>query len=177
MQSEKIEKIGIRTAKADDAHAVCSLLCRSIAECCTEDHRNDPAILAAWLGNKTPENVAAWFACGANLSLVAEIDRAPAGVAIFTRAGKIVLFYVCPDRRFQGVGKRLLQEVERQAATIGLQSLQIPSTLTARRFYERSGYVTRCTTVSAYGAEAISMSKQLPPGAYPGAKPCRCGAA
>jgi hypothetical protein len=30
---------------------------RSIAELCVLDHRNDPAILARWLANKTPEIV------------------------------------------------------------------------------------------------------------------------
>lgn len=167
-------QIEIRTAQADDAQEVCSLLCRSISQCCTEDHRNDPAVLAAWLGNKTPENVTSWFACGANISLIAEAEGRVAGVAILTRAGKIALFYVSPDLRFRGIGKRLLQEIERQAAAIGLQSLQVPSTLTARRFYESSGYLSRCTTLSAYGVEAISMAKSLPAAIV---KRCKCGAA
>lgn len=165
-------QIGIRTAQTDDAQQACSLLCRSISVCCTEDHRNDPAILAAWLGNKTPENVASWFACGANISLVAEVDDRIAAIAILTRAGKIALFYVSPEMRFRGVGKYLLQEVERRAADIGLPSLQVPSTLTARRFYESSGYESRCTTISAYGVEAISMVKALP--ASPRRR-CGCG--
>ncbi|GIZ50629.1 GNAT family N-acetyltransferase [Noviherbaspirillum aridicola] len=165
-------QIEIRTARTDDAQEVCSLLCRSIAQCCTEDHRNDPAILAAWLGNKTPENIASWFACGANISLVAELDGRIAGIAILTRAGKIALFYVSPELRFQGVGKRLLQEVEQRAGGLGVQTVQVPSTLTARRFYQSSGYEDRCTTISAYGAEAIVMAKVLPADTH---KRCRCG--
>lgn len=166
-------QIEIRAARAEDAQEVCSLLCRSISQCCTEDHRNDPAILAAWLGNKTPENVASWFACGSNVSLVAEVEGRLAGIAILTRAGKIALFYVCPQLRFRGVGKSLLGEVERRAGALGLQALQVPSTLTARRFYESSGYLSRCTTTSAYGTEAITMAKTLPAAVV---KRCACGA-
>ena len=39
----------------DDAIAGCDVLKRSIAELCIADHKNDPAILARWLGNKTIE--------------------------------------------------------------------------------------------------------------------------
>lgn len=156
-------QIEIRTAQADDAQEVCDLLRRSISQCCIEDHRNDPAVLAAWLGNKTPENVASWFACAANVSLVAEADGRVAGIALLTRAGKIALFYVSPELRFHGIGKRLLREVERQAVELGLQTLQVPSTLTARRFYESSGYLSGCTATSAYGAQAINMAKFLIP--------------
>lgn len=165
-------QIQIREACAADAQDVCGLLRRSIALGCGEDHRNDPAILDAWLGNKTPENVMSWFSCGANLSLVAEADGRVAGIAVLTRAGKIALFYVCPDLRFRGIGKRLLQEVEQRAAGLGLESLQVPSTYTARRFYESSGYLSRSTSMSPYGVEVINMAKVLPANPH---KRCRCG--
>lgn len=51
----------IRVVTADDARAACEVLRRSILECCVDDHRNDPAILAKWLRNKTPEIVESWF--------------------------------------------------------------------------------------------------------------------
>ena len=51
----------IRDAVAEDAHAACRVLRRSIAELCHADHRNDPAILSRWLGNKTPEFFMSWI--------------------------------------------------------------------------------------------------------------------
>jgi hypothetical protein len=52
----------IRDAAPDDAIAGCEVLKRSIAELCTADHKNDPTILARWLGNKTIETfvLATW---------------------------------------------------------------------------------------------------------------------
>jgi hypothetical protein len=47
----------IREAVAGDAEEACTVVRRSIAELCAADHGNDPAILARWLDNKTPENV------------------------------------------------------------------------------------------------------------------------
>jgi hypothetical protein len=51
-------RMHIRDAVADDAPAACQVLRRSIVELCAADHGDDPAILAQWLANKTPEIVA-----------------------------------------------------------------------------------------------------------------------
>ena len=51
--------------------AACDVLRQSISRLCVADHRNDPAILNAWLSNKTPEIVAAWANAPGNTLLVA----------------------------------------------------------------------------------------------------------
>ena len=63
--------MAIRDAAPDDAVAACHVLRESIARLCVADHRNDPAILNAWLANKTPEIVAAWAAQKGNSLLLA----------------------------------------------------------------------------------------------------------
>ena len=78
--SSEIRSLEVRPAEVSDAVAACTVLRRSIAECCVEDHRQDPAILAAWLGNKTPEMVASWFASPTNYSVVAVQDGVVVGV-------------------------------------------------------------------------------------------------
>ena len=50
-------KMVIREAVVGDAEEACTMVRRSITELCAADHGNDPAILARWLDNKTPENV------------------------------------------------------------------------------------------------------------------------
>jgi GNAT superfamily N-acetyltransferase len=151
----------IRTARPDDAVSACSVLRRSISECCTEDHRNDEVILAAWLGNKTPETVESWFLSPQNYSLVATRKNEVVGVAMLTRAGKIVLCYVDPEVRFTGIGKALLQALELQARQWGHTALHVVSTVTAKSFYLRNGYVPGAMTKCAFGIEAISFSKRL----------------
>jgi GNAT superfamily N-acetyltransferase len=151
----------IRTARAKDAVAACNVLRRSISECCTEDHRNDEAILGAWLGNKTPETVESWFMSPSGYSLVAITDNQLVGVAMLTRAGKIVLCYVAPEQRFTGIGKALLEALEAQAKQWGLATLQVVSTVTAKSFYLRNGYLSGGTTKCVFGIEAISFSKRL----------------
>jgi GNAT superfamily N-acetyltransferase len=151
----------IRRARPEDAVSACSVLRRSISECCTEDHRNDAVILAAWLGNKTPETVESWFLSPQNHSLVAIRNNEIVGVAMLTRAGKIVLCYVAPEVRFTGIGKALLEALELQAKQWGHTTLHVVSTVTAKSFYLRNGYVSGATTKCAFGIEAITFSKRL----------------
>ncbi|HZW20405.1 GNAT family N-acetyltransferase [Noviherbaspirillum sp.] len=159
----------IRAAGQADAAQACNLLCRSISECCAEDHRNDSAILAAWLGNKTPENVASWFACASHHSLVACDGSDVTGVAIMTRQGRIVLFYIAPEVRSTGTAKALLGALETQAREWGLRALQVASTLTARGFYERNGFDYCGPARTAFGTDAVALAKKLP------GSGCGCG--
>jgi hypothetical protein len=59
--------------------AGCEVLKRSMAELCTADHKNDPAILARWLGDKTIENFAAW-AEKPDSSLLVAIEEGHIGI-------------------------------------------------------------------------------------------------
>lgn len=164
--------VEIRVAEQGDAVSACSVLRRSISECCMEDHRNDCAILSTWLGNKTPENVAAWFASPANFSVVAVDGGKVVGVAVLTRDGRIVLFYVDPGARFCGIGKSLLQALESQAREWKLRSLRVISTLAAQHFYARNGFIAAGIAKTAFGTEGVSFSKALD--GSPKRKGCRC---
>lgn len=166
--------VEIRTATAGDAACACRVLRRSIAECCSEDHRNDAAILDAWLGNKTAENVQSWILSESNFSVVAVADQAVVGVAMLTRAGKIVLCYVSPEMRFTGVGKLLLQALEAQAREWGLRVLSVISTVTAQSFYAHNGFDQGAVTRSVFGIDVIAFSKRLTTCSYPRKPPCGC---
>lgn len=153
--------IEIRIAVAGDAVAACQVLRRSIAECCLRDHQNDPAILDAWLGNKTPDMVASWFASTGNFSIVAIEADVLIGVALLTRAGKLSLCYLVPEAQGRGAGKALLTRVEAQARQWGIKSLQLHSTATAAEFYASQGFIRAGKVKSPYGVETDFFWKSL----------------
>jgi GNAT superfamily N-acetyltransferase len=153
--------IEIRIAVAGDAVAACQVLRRSIAECCLQDHQNDPAILDAWLGNKTPDMVATWFASAGNFSIVAIEEDVLIGVALLTRAGKLSLCYLVPEAHGHGAGKALLTRVEAQARQWGIKSLQLHSTATAAEFYASQGFIRAGKVKSPYGVETVFFWKPL----------------
>jgi GNAT superfamily N-acetyltransferase len=153
--------ISIRPAAAEDAFAACDVLRRSILECCTEDHQQRPDILDSWLGNKTPQNVASWFAAPSNYTVVAESDGAVVGVALLNQAGKLSLCHVLPEALHRGVGKALLAAAESQARAWGVSVLRLHSTATARDFFARNGYINAGKEKSCYGVECDFFWKKL----------------
>ena len=156
-----IRSLEIRIAASTDADAACNVLRRSITECCAVDHRDDAAILDAWLGNKTPQMVASWFASPTNYSLVALEDGVVVGVALLTGAGKLALCYLLPEARGKGIGKALLQRVEEQACGWGVKALQLHSTASGKDFFAARGYVDAGMVRSPYGVETVFYWKQL----------------
>jgi GNAT superfamily N-acetyltransferase len=152
----------IRTALPEDASAACLVMRRSIAELCVADHRNDEAILARWLGNKTPEIFGSWIRRPDNSLLVAVESGNILAVGSVTDAGQITLNYVLPDARFRGVSRALLGALEARAGERGNKRCTLTSTETARRFYLANGYVEDGSPVGNFGTSfGYPMSKVL----------------
>jgi GNAT superfamily N-acetyltransferase len=151
----------IRPATVTDAEQACAVLRRSIAECCIDDHRNDLSTLSYWLINKTPENVATWFASSRDYSVVASAAQELIGVAMLSDLGEVELCYVLPESRFDGVGKALLRDIEKRAREWGLRELRLESTATGLPFYESQGFVPHGMPVEAFGMKGYPMLKGL----------------
>lgn len=122
---------------------LCDLLIESITKNCAIDYNNDPQIVKEWLANKTPENISQWINSTNNLSLIA-VDTSKdksAGFILMNKDGEILLNYVLPDYIHKGIGKALLKEIEHIAKSSGIKVLSVVSTITAKNFYERNGFV------------------------------------
>jgi GNAT superfamily N-acetyltransferase len=118
-----------------------ALLRNSITQLCVEDHQNDPATLARWLRNKTPEHFLQWLADAESCIPVAEVGSVLYGVGAVRKNGDLDLCYILPGRERLGIGRALLSALEAQARNWGLGKLHLISTSTARAFYERHGFV------------------------------------
>jgi GNAT superfamily N-acetyltransferase len=152
----------IRDAWPEDAVAACDVLRQSISQLCVADHRNDPAILDAWLSNKKPEIVAAWAKAPGNSLLVAVEGQTMLAVGSVTDAGEITLNYVAPAARFRGVSRALLRALEARAVERGNARCTLTSTETAHRFYQSAGYVEDGVPKGKFGtASSYPMSKRI----------------
>jgi GNAT superfamily N-acetyltransferase len=156
----------IRDATPADAPQACQVLRDSIIELCSADHRDDPAILARWLANKTPDNVAEW-ADGVGRSLLVAVEDTASREAILAvggvrDSGEITLNYVAPAARFRGVSSALLAALEGRAIQRGATTATLLSTETARRFYLARGYRDEGPSVGKFGtAASYPMMKTL----------------
>ena len=155
-------RLAIRDAAPDDADAACQVLRESISQLCVADHRNDPAILNAWLANKTPDMVAAWATQKGRSLLLAVEGDAVLAVGGVTDAGEITLNYVSPHARFRGVSRALLRALEARAAERGNRRCTLTSTETAHRFYLSAGYVDEGAPQGKFGTtSSYPMSKRI----------------
>jgi GNAT superfamily N-acetyltransferase len=150
----------IRDAQIGDAAAACLTVRRSIAELCRDDHRDDAQTVAAWLANKTADNVSRWI--GQSHVVVATEGVDIIGVGAITASGEITLNYVSPDARFRGVSKAILAGLEAQAAAQGIETITLHSTATAHRFYRSAGFVDDGPPVKGFGVTfGFPMTKRL----------------
>lgn len=152
--------IPVRRAEPDDVPAMSRLLIASITELCTLDHRNEPAAIAAWTANKTPEGVAAMLADPANQLFVAEAGDL-AAVGLIRDAQEIGLNYVDPAHRFQGVSRALLAAMEAAMHEAGTVEGRLKSTVTAHDFYLANGWTDTGPLYAGRFIDAYPMTKQL----------------
>ena len=153
---------GIRRAERADAPGACEAVRCSIAELCTEDHGGDEASLAAWLSNKTVQNVTSWISSPRNIAAVAEASAGIIGFGLLSQPGTLALLYVSPAARFHGVSKGLLTFLEDEARQLGMREIRLESTATARRFYLSRGFSPFGEPSPAFGAIlAYPMRKDI----------------
>jgi GNAT superfamily N-acetyltransferase len=151
----------IRDAVPDDASAACAVLRRSIAELCSADHHDDPAILDRWLANKTPDVVASWIGKPDHSMLVAVEGPAILAVGAVTDSGEITLNYVSPAARFRGVSRAMLRALETRARERGNSECTLSSTDTALRFYLGAGYRRAGESTEKFGTQSSHPMARL----------------
>jgi GNAT superfamily N-acetyltransferase len=156
--------ICVRAAQPRDAEAAVEVVRRSIVQLCTDDHQDDPATLARWLSNKTPEHFLSWMANADNFFAIAESADEILGASIVNRSGEISLFYLAPRAQRRGVGTVLHAALEEKARSWGVATLRLESTANARRFYEALGYVAAGDAKPHYGVlRSYPYEKTLEP--------------
>jgi GNAT superfamily N-acetyltransferase len=155
-------QITIRRAVETDAPAACDVLRRSIRELCVEDHHNDEEILRQWLANKTEENLRRWIVSDASFTVVALRGERVCGFGMVHETGEVLLCYVEPEARFIGASTLMLEALEQQGRSWGLQKLFLTSTITARSFYERRGWIISGDPIAVFGMQrSFPMTKAL----------------
>ncbi|WP_051960786.1 GNAT family N-acetyltransferase [Devosia riboflavina] len=153
--------ISVRRAEPGDVPAMSRVLTASIIELCAADHGNDPAAVAAWTRNKTPEGVATMLANANLLMFVAEASDRVGAVGAVTRTGEIALNYVAPDMRFLGLSKALLARLESELQALGFKEGRLEATSTAQRFYESAGWRPDGPQASGRVVNGYPMKKAL----------------
>ena len=137
--------ITYREAAASDAKKACAVLIESINTICAPFYNHDKDTISEWLENKTPDNVKKWIVSDNTYCVVAE-DAENNLVGFSCISGEeIMLLYVTPKVLYKGVGKNMLAKLESHAHLSNINKIKVVSSLSAKEFYERNGYVQNGT--------------------------------
>ena len=152
----------IRRATGEDLHNLHAVHRESIFGLCPAHY---PAVeLSRWTDSLRPGKYVALFA--GREAFVAEESGQILGFAVLDlRESLINATYVSPQTVRRGIGRCLVEAMERVAKQGGLSQLHLNSTLNAVPFYERLGYVQEKTGYNRLptGVElpCVMMTKNL----------------
>jgi predicted N-acetyltransferase YhbS len=147
----------LRTARDGDAEAVSRVIRSALRETNAKDYPRD--VIERLQKNFSPADVLDLM--GKRKVFVALFGQRIVGTASLD--GKTVrTVFVAPDVQGRGVGRRLMEEVERTARDTGVTTLVVPSSVTAERFYAKLGFKT--VRDSYHGEErTVIMERRLTP--------------
>lgn len=148
-------RIQVRSARADDAGAISAVILAALRETNARDY--SPDIIERVEKSFSPAAVSELMA--RRTMFVAMAAEQLVGTASLD--GRVVRsVFVRPDVQGQGVGKRLIEEIERTARYRGVAVLAVPSSVTAEPFYARLGFTA--VRDSYHGEErTIVMERSL----------------
>jgi GNAT superfamily N-acetyltransferase len=154
--------VTIRRAIESDAGPACDVVRRSIIELCVTDHRYDEETLAAWLSNKTLEMFTRLILAETKSCVVAVLNDKVCGFGHINHSGNVGLLYVDPDARFLGASTAMLHWLEEEVFRLGVNTVSLNSSDTARQFYKSRGYVQTGEPVAGFGITfGWPMTKRL----------------
>ena len=132
-----LDALTIREATQGDAEAMAALFYHTIRRINSRDY--GPAQIDAWAGAAPDPNK--WRArLGTRPTLVACLDGVLVGFSEFEPDGHIDTLYVHHAYQGRGIASRLLERIEREAASLGVRRLYTEASITARPFFERRGF-------------------------------------
>ena len=132
----------IRRALPQDAEHIIQVHERSIREVCAKDYT--PEQIEAWAGRKAKAQL--WMnTIERDLVWVVELNNKIVGFGHLafmeeTRA-EVMGLYFTPELKGLGAGKKLITIMKDESMLIGVKTLTLYSTLTAKTFYEQCGFL------------------------------------
>lgn len=128
--------ISVRRYRPEDLDAVIDIFLRAIRDTASADYN--------------PDQIAAWARADRDLwatrrlshpTWIAEVSGRPAGFTDLEDDGHLDMMYVHPDFGGCGVATQLVRTAEHHATSRGISKIYSEVSLTARRFFERMGFV------------------------------------
>jgi len=133
-------KLALRPFLAEDTALLREIFRDSIEELTGDDYSD--AQREAWASVADDEKAFGKDLAG-QLTLIATLEGSPVGFASLEGKDKIGMLYVHPAVAGQGVGRMLVDALEKLAGGRGVAKLKVDASDSARGFFEKRGYVAQ----------------------------------
>jgi GNAT superfamily N-acetyltransferase len=159
MESLKVKvkvKVIIRPFRPEDAGVVSALIRAALVEVNSKDY--EPSVIEYMYGAYTPEKMLE--IAGARLVLVAVAQGVAVGTASLEN-NYVGSVFVDPRWHRQGIGTRLMVEIERLAQERGVPQIHLGASLSAVEFYDTLGYTRGAKVQTEKYGPVVEMTKSL----------------
>ena len=134
--------MGIRRFKESDAQEVSALIIETLRTTNIKDYTKD--YIESYITKLQPENIlqrAEWT----NFYVVCDREKIVGCGAIGPYWGKtnessMFMIFVLPEYQGKGIGKRIIETLEKDEYFLRAKRIEIPASITATPFYEKMGY-------------------------------------
>jgi putative acetyltransferase len=154
-------KLALRPFLPEDAPLLAEIFRASIAELTADDYSE--AQQEAWAS--AAKDLAEFGKdLAGQLTLIATMEGSPVGFASLEGKDKIGMLYVHPAVAGQGVGRLLIDALEKLAGGRGVARLKVDASDSARGFFEKRGYVAQQRNTVSLAGEWLTnttLQKQL----------------
>lgn len=161
MMAQAHPKLALRPMLPADVPLLAEIFRTSIEELTADDYSSTQQ--DAWVATADDEDTFG-ERLGNQLTLLATMEGSPVGFASLAGAEQIDMLYVHPAVAGQGVGSMLVDALEKLTSARGAAKLSVDASDTARRFFERRGYVAQQRNTVSCGGEWLvntTMEKKL----------------
>lgn len=169
------EILNFRDAVEADAEKIWQVHIDSIKELCSSHYSSEQ--IRDWVGRQTRERYSQLIARNDDFVVAEDRDGKVIGFGHLGQCTdhdryspqvnfEVFGFYVSPLVKRQGVGRRLMGELEKRAVEQGCVKLGVCSTLNATPFYEACGFVltknSHCHSLGGVELECHVLEKRVP---------------
>jgi GNAT superfamily N-acetyltransferase len=146
----------IRTLKRADLKQVSALIQNTLMVTNTLDY--DLKVIGHMVAAYSPERLAE-MAHNRKIYIYEQNNKIHGVIGL--ENGEVYNFFVAPDRQGSGIGKALLERIEKQARREGARRVTVNSSITAASFYTKMGYVRTGERSDEHFGRTILMEKKL----------------
>lgn len=150
----KQPEVFVRKACLEDAAAICSLHVISVRQLCASDYAPDH--IEAWVGKLTPDVYRQVIEQWGGTMFVAEKEKSIIGCSALS-GNEVRAVYVHPLHTRQGIGRLLLDVLEKEAFARRIEKLILTASLNAKLFYQGQGY-----NIVEYSWYTLPCGTQIP---------------